>query len=65
MRWPWRKNDQRVSEATKAREQAEVELKRVQEETKEYAALGESLRNEIRGRNHLTELFLSIHNGGG
>lgn len=59
------KTEPRESEATQARRQAEVELQRVREETKEYAELSESLRSEIRERNHLTELFLSIHHGRG
>lgn len=55
----------RVSEATIARVAAEQELERVKAETSEYAALSEQLRREIRGRNHLTELFLNLHHGRG
>ena len=53
----------RQSEATVSRIRAERELEKTRAETPAYAALGESLRKEIREANHLTELFLSIRRG--
>lgn len=54
----WRHSTPRVSEATQAREKAEVDLARAREETAYYAALGESLK-QLREANHLTELFFT------
>lgn len=59
----WRKRDRSaVTEATQAREQAQRALEATQAQTPRFEALGESLR-QIRERNHLTELFLAMHNG--
>ncbi|WKN47160.1 hypothetical protein [Nocardioides sp. Arc9.136] len=60
-----RRTPDRESEATRARQRAQAELERVRAETPEYEALSDSLRSEIREKNHLTELFLSIHHGRG
>lgn len=63
MIWPW-KRTREPTEGERARRKAEVDLKRTREETPLYAALGAEVR-EIRERNHLTELFLKLHHGGG
>lgn len=49
-----RHHDERVTEATVAREQAERELERIKAETPMYAALGQRLR-ELRERNHFAD----------
>lgn len=53
-----RKGQRSVSEATAARQRAEAELKRMQEETAYYAALSDALRQH-REANHLTQLFFT------
>ncbi|KRB73087.1 hypothetical protein ASE01_20135 [Nocardioides sp. Root190] len=60
MRKFWRRRRE-PTEGEQARQQAEVELERTRAETPLYVALGAEVR-EIRERNHLTELFLSLHN---
>lgn len=59
----FRRRKRHDSEATKSRRRTETALAETRAETPAYAALGESLRKEIREANHLTELFLSIRRG--
>lgn len=60
----WRRSEPRErpapDKAAEALKDTRRDLERTKAETAHYAALGDSLR-EIRERNHLTELFLSIH----
>ena len=55
----WRKTpDSAPSEATLAKQRAEMSLRQTEAQTAYYAELGESLKN-IREANHLTELFFT------
>ncbi len=59
----WRKNRDRVSEATVSRIKAERQLKAIQSETPKYRALADSLR-ELREHNNFAAAIETSFRGG-